>query len=92
MVADRDSRTTARQVRLGEAVRRPSAIDEFGEQSSELGQLLGERWREGTEREEQLVQLQASIERMTRWLVRLTVVLGVIGVGSIAATTWSALG
>jgi len=42
------------------------AIDEFGERSSELGQLLGERWREGTEREEQLVQLQASIERMTR--------------------------
>lgn len=67
------------------------AIDEFGERSSELGQLLGERWREGTEREEQLVQLQASIERMTRWLVRLTVVLGIIGVGSIAATIWVAL-
>lgn len=67
------------------------AIDEFGERSSELGQLLGERWREGTEREEQLVQLQASIERMTRWLVRLTVVLSVIGVGGIVATTWSAL-
>lgn len=68
-----------------------AAIDEFGEVSAELGQLLGERWREGTEREEQLVELQASIERMTRWLVRLTVALGIIGVGSIAATILAAV-
>jgi hypothetical protein len=67
------------------------AIDEFGERSSELGQLLGERWREGTEREKQLVELQASIERMTRWLVRLTVALSIIGVSGIAATIWAAL-
>jgi hypothetical protein len=60
--------------------------------AAELGQLLGKRWREGTEREEQLLELQASVERMTRWLVRLTIALGVIGVGSIAATLWAALG
>ncbi len=68
-----------------------AAIDQFGEVSAELGQLLGERWREGTEREEQLVELQASVEQMTRWLVRLTIVLGVIGVASIAATVWATL-
>jgi hypothetical protein len=62
------------------------ALDEFGERSSELGQLLGESRREGTEREERLVQLQASIERMTRWLVWVTVALGLLGVGSIALT------
>lgn len=28
----------------------------------------------------------------TRWLVGLTIVLGLIGVGSIAATLWAALG
>jgi hypothetical protein len=65
------------------------AIDELP--TAEFGQLLGERWREGTEREEQLVELQASIERMTRWLVRLTVVLGIIGVSGIAATIWATL-
>lgn len=68
------------------------AIDEFAGPAAELGQLLGERWREGTEREEQLVELQASVEKMTRWLVRLTIALGVIGIGSIAATVWAALG
>jgi hypothetical protein len=31
-----------------------------------------------------LVQLQASIERMTGWLVRLTIMLGILGAGSIA--------
>jgi hypothetical protein len=67
------------------------AVAEFGESAAKLGQLLGERWREGTEREEQLVELQASVERMTRWLVRLTIVLGVIGVASIAATLWATL-
>jgi len=60
--------------------------------SAEFGQFLGERWREGTEREEQLVELQASMEKMTRWLVRLTIALGIIGIGSIAATIWAALG
>jgi hypothetical protein len=68
------------------------AIEDFGKVSAELGELLGERWREGTEREEQLVTLQASIARMTRWLVRLTIVLGIIGVSGIAATIWAALG
>ena len=68
------------------------AIEELGKISAELGQLLGERWREGTEREERLVELQASIEKMTRWLVRLTIALGVIGVGSVAATIWATFG
>jgi hypothetical protein len=66
------------------------AIDELP--TEEFGQLLGERWREGTEREEQLVELQASIERMTRWLVRLTIVLGIIGISGIAATIWATVG
>jgi hypothetical protein len=44
------------------------AIEELGKISAELGQLLGERWREGTEREERLVELQASIEKMTQRL------------------------
>ncbi len=66
------------------------AIDELP--TEEFGQLLGERWREGTEREEQLVELQASIERMTRWLVRLTIALGIIGISGIAATIWAAVG
>jgi hypothetical protein len=38
-----------------------------------------------------LVELQVSIEKMTRWLVRLTVVLGVIGVVGIAITIWAIL-
>lgn len=66
------------------------AIDELP--TEEFGQLLGERWREGTEREKQLVELQASIERMTRWLVRLTIALGIIGLSGIGATIWAALG
>jgi hypothetical protein len=60
--------------------------------SAELATLVGTRWREGDERERQLVALQASVERMTRWLVGLTIALGLIGVGSIAATLWAALG
>jgi hypothetical protein len=67
------------------------AIEEFAGPANELTELLAERWREGTEREEELLMLQASVERMTRWLVRLTVVLGIIGTASIAATTWAAL-
>jgi hypothetical protein len=67
------------------------AIDEFSEPAAELARELGRSWREGEERGRQLVELQASIERMTRWLVRLTVVLGIIGVSGIAATIWATL-
>lgn len=67
------------------------AIDEFAGPANELARLLGDRWREGTEREEQLVALQASVEQMTRWLVGLTIALGIIGVASIAATIWATL-
>lgn len=68
------------------------ALEEFAETSGELGTLVGTRWREGDEREKQLVALQASVERMTRWLVALTIVVGLIGIASIAAALWAALG
>jgi len=67
-------------------------LKEIQKTSAELGTLVGTRWREGDEREKQLVALQASVERMTRWLVRLTIAIGLIGVGSISATLWAALG
>jgi hypothetical protein len=38
-----------------------------------------------------LVELQASIERMTRWLLRLTIVLGIIGLSGIAIRVWATL-
>jgi hypothetical protein len=52
------------------------ALAEFAERSSELGTLLGTRMRESDERAVELLSLQASVERLTRWLVVLTVVLG----------------
>jgi hypothetical protein len=68
-----------------------AAIDDFGEKASELGRYLGTSWREAHEREVRLVELQASIENMTRWLVRLTVVLGAVGVAGLGATIWTIL-
>ena len=65
-------------------------IDEFSKSASDLGNLLGDRWREGTEREEELLQLQQSIESLTRWLVVLTIVVGVVGLVAAAATIWAA--
>ena len=44
--------------------------------------------REGELRDQRLLQLQRSVEPQTRWLVRLTVALGLIGVARIAATIW----
>lgn len=67
------------------------ALAGFAERSGELGTLLGTRMRQSDERAVELLSLQASVERLTRWLVALTVVLGVIGVGGIAATLWAAL-
>lgn len=66
-------------------------LAEFAERSGELGTLLGTRVRDSDERTVELLSLQASVERLTRWLVVLTVVFGVIGVGGIAATLWAAL-
>lgn len=67
------------------------AIEDFGEKASELGTYLGESWRETHEREARLVELQASVEKMTRWLVRLTIVLGLIGITGIGASVWAIL-
>lgn len=67
------------------------ALTEFAERSRELGTLLGTRMRESDERAVELLSLQASVQRLTRWLLVLTVVLGVIGVGGIAATLWAAV-
>jgi hypothetical protein len=76
--------------RLGQR-RTQRAVEELAETTTEFGTFLGSRWREGDEREERLVDLQASIERLTRWLVRLTIVIGAIGVGGIAATLFATL-
>jgi hypothetical protein len=67
-------------------------LKQIEETSAELATLVGTRWRQGDERERQLVALQASVERMTRWLVGLTIALGLIALGSIAATLSAALG
>jgi hypothetical protein len=68
-----------------------AAIDDFGEKASVLGEYLGTSWRETREREVRLVELQASIENMTRWLIRLTIVLGVIGIVGICTSIWAML-
>jgi|GEM_PF-5090647 len=67
------------------------AIDEFSKSASGLGNLLGDRWREGTEREEEILLLQKSIESLTRWLVALTIVVGIVGLVAAAATIWAAV-
>jgi hypothetical protein len=67
------------------------AIDEFSKSASDLGNLLGDRWREGTEREEELLQLQQSIESLTRWLVVLTIVVGIVGLVAAAGTIWAVI-
>src|SRR3954462_2844685 len=68
-----------------------AAIDDFPAKASELGEYLATSWREAHEREVRLVELQASIESLTRWLVRLTVALGAIGVAGLCATAWTIL-
>jgi hypothetical protein len=67
------------------------AIQKFAVASSGLGTLLGTQWRENAEREKQLLELQTSVENLTRWLVRLTIALGIIGLSGIAATVLAAL-
>lgn len=67
------------------------AIDEFGHSASELAEYLGNSWRESQRREARLVELQASMARMTKWLIALTVLLGLIGLGGIAVTIWATL-
>lgn len=69
--------------------RTDQAIKKFDAATGEFGTFLGTRMREGDQRTEQLLTLQISIERLTRWLVGLTIVVGIIGVGGIAATIWA---
>jgi hypothetical protein len=85
---------------------------EFGTRTAELGTFLGTRMRQSNERSQQLLDLQASleryasaadardqdllrlsgsVERLTRRLVVLTVVLGAIGVAGIGVGVWAAL-
>jgi hypothetical protein len=66
-------------------------IRRFDQASSDFGTFLGRRMKEGDERQGQLLDLQRSIEALTRWLVVLTIVLGVIGLAGIGATMWAAL-
>jgi hypothetical protein len=74
--------------------------DQTAESMEELGEILAKRAIESDKRQQQLVDLQASLEgiaqdgkvmqasmaRYTRWLVILTVAVTVIGIASIAAT------
>ena len=69
----------------GQRMRR-RAFATLSQPMTELGEAVGARMRQNDARSQQLLDLQASVERLTRWLVRLTVVLGVIGITGIAAT------
>src|SRR5205823_1360856 len=42
-------------------------------------------------RNHDLLRLSGNVERLTRWLVRLTIVLGVIGVAGVGVAVWTAL-
>jgi hypothetical protein len=65
------------------------AIDGFARVSAELGTLIGKRWSDSDERERQLLELQVTIASLTRWLVILTIVLGVLGVAGIGISVWA---
>jgi hypothetical protein len=86
-------------------------IAQFDKATREFGTFIGTRMRETDERQERLVELQASpeemarageqrertmialqvcVEKYTRRLVVLTVVLAVLGAGAIGATVWAA--
>jgi hypothetical protein len=67
------------------------ASAKLGANMSELGTLIGKRMRQSDERAAELLALQQSVERLSRWLVGLTLVLGVIGLAGIGATVWSIL-
>jgi hypothetical protein len=73
---------------LGQRMRQS---DERAEQELALQQSIEQLTREGEARAQREFALQQSIERLTRRLVALTYVLGIIGVGGIAAAIWSAL-
>lgn len=65
---------------------RDRAWTEAGQSLNELGRTLATRMVEGDERQKELVVLQESVERYTKWLLVLTVVVTLVGIGSIAAT------
>lgn len=67
------------------------ALEEFSRSAEDLGSLVGTRWREEDEREEKLLELQQSIETLTRRLVALTIVVGVAGLAATAATILAAV-
>ena len=60
------------------------AIERFSQATDTLGTLLGTRMRETDERQQQLLDLQVSVEKLTRWLVALTIVVALGGIASIA--------
>jgi hypothetical protein len=64
------------------------AIDDASKPAQELARYLGDKWRVEDQREQELLALQASIEKLTRWLVILTVLLGLIAIASIGITLW----
>jgi hypothetical protein len=64
--------------------------DERQERLVELQASLEEMARAGEQRERTMIALQVCVEKYTRRLVVLTVVLAVLGAGAIGATVWAA--
>lgn len=62
------------------------AIADFGKATGELGTTIGTRWKEGDNRDRELLGLTRSVERLTKWLIYLTVAVALVGVASIAVT------
>lgn len=62
------------------------AMAEFAKTSGEFGTFIGNRMKVSDQRNDELLDLTRSLKRLTRWLVVLTIVVGLIGAGSIGAT------
>lgn len=65
--------------------------DERSSQLLDLQASLERYASAANERDEDLLRLSSSVERLTRWLVRLTILLGAIGVAGVAVAVWAAL-
>jgi len=65
--------------------------DQRQQQLVDLQASLERMTREGEQREKTLVELQVSVTLYTRWLLALTVVLAVLGIGTIGVAIWAAM-
>jgi uncharacterized coiled-coil protein SlyX len=48
-----------------------------------IATTVAERWQDGDERDKQMLHLTGEVEKMTRWLVRLTVASSTVAVVSL---------